>query len=261
MSRRKSLEVRLAKTAAEIDAAQALRYRVFYEELNAEPDAAARLDRRDRDALDARCDHLLVLDHGEEGDGDPQVVGTYRMNLQTEAQDSAVFYSSGEYDLSPLLSYPGRLLEVGRSCVAREYRSGGVMQLLWAGIAEYITSHDVGLMFGCASFPGSDPDKMAQGLSYLYHHHLAPENLRPQAVDSRYVKMDRMPREEIDEAAARASLPPLIKGYLRLGGCVGDGAVVDPQFDTVDICMIVEASRIAEKYVRFYRERHPAKAA
>lgn len=259
MSGRRSLEVRLSRSEAEIDAAQALRYRVFYEELNAEPDAAARQDRRDRDALDARCDHLLVLDHA--GSGAPQVVGTYRMNLQAPHSTSTSFYTSGEYDLSPLLGYPGRLLEVGRSCVAPEYRSGGVMQLLWAGIAEYIATHGVGLLFGCASFPGSDPDALAESLSYLHRHHLAPETMRPRAVDSRYVAMDRMPPGPIDNAVARTALPPLIKGYLRLGGCVGDGAVVDPQFDTVDICMIVEASRIAEKYVRFYRERHPAKAA
>ena len=260
MSARKSLEVRLAQSEAEIDAAQALRYRVFYEELNAEPDEATRQSRRDMDALDARCDHLLVLDHGD-GNVTPKVVGTYRMNLQPENPDGGAFYSAGEFDLSPLLTYPGRLLEVGRSCVAPEYRRGAVMQLLWAGIAEYIATHDVGLMFGCASFPGSDPAEQAQGLAYLYHHHLAPPSIRPRAVEGRYVAMDLQSREEIDTGKAKAALPPLIKGYLRLGGCVGDGAVVDPQFDTVDICMLVEASGIAEKYVRFYRERHPAKAA
>lgn len=259
MSERKSLEVRLARSAADVDAAQALRYRVFYEELNAEPDAEMRASRRDVDALDARCDHLLVLDHA--GGGDPRVVGTYRMNLQRPGGQGSAFYTAGEYDLSPLLSYPGRLLEVGRSCVAAEYRRGAVMQLLWAGIAEYIAAHDVGLMFGCASFAGRDPAAQAQSLTYLYHHHLAPPALRPRAVTGRYVAMDLQPRDDIDTGRAWSALPPLIKGYLRLGGCVGDGAVVDPQFDTVDICMLVEASRIAEKYVRFYRNRHPAKAA
>lgn len=260
MIKRKSLEVRLARTAAEIDAAQALRYRVFYEELCAEADAQARASRRDVDAMDERCDHLLVLDHAAEGNA-PAVVGTYRMNRQATERRSSDFYSSDEYDLAPLIAYPGCLLEVGRSCVAPEYRRGAVMQLLWAGIAEYVSRHDVALMFGCASFPGSDPQVRALGLSYLYHHHLARPELRARAVGDRYVAMDLIAKTDVDPEKAWAGLPPLIKGYLRLGGCVGDGAVIDPQFDTVDVCVVVEASRIAEKYYRFYLNRHPAEAA
>jgi putative hemolysin len=260
MIKRKSLEVRLAQSEAEIDAAQALRYRVFYEELNAQPDAQARQNRRDVDDLDARCDHLLVLDHAAGAEA-PQVVGTYRMNLVTDARRCDAFYSAQEFDLTPLLDYPGGLLEVGRSCVAPDYRRGGVMQLLWAGIAEFVARHNVGLMFGCASFSGSDPELWADGLSYLHHLHLARPELRPRAAEGRFVAMDRLPRDAIDEEKAWAALPPLVKGYLRLGGVVGDGAVVDRQFDTVDVCIVVEANRIAEKYYRFYLSRHRAEAA
>ena len=260
MARLKNLEVRLASSDCEIAQAQALRYAVFYEELGAKPSAEVAAAKRDFDALDENCDHLLVIDHEPPGGG-RNVVGTYRLNLQSTQAHSGDFYSSGEYDIAALINHPSRLLEVGRSCVASEYRKGSVMQMLWLGIAEYMAENDVGIMFGCASFAGADPAQHAYALSYLHHHHLAPPELRPRALDRLRVDMAMLPKEEIEPQKASAMLPPLIKGYLRLGGYVGDGAVIDYQFNTVDVCVIVEASRIAERYYRFYLPKLSARKA
>lgn len=249
----RNLEVRLADSAAEITAAQALRYRVFYDEMGAKPSAAMVESGRDFDALDEQCEHLLVIDR-EVADPAAAVVGTYRMNLQQAGGGNmADFYSADEYDLTQLIDHPARLLEVGRSCVAADYRRGAVMQLLWLGIAEYMAENDVGILFGCASFPGSDPAVHAEALSYLHHHHLAPPELRTRALGARHIGMDMLPKDRVPAGGAvAAGLPPLIKAYLRLGGYVGDGAVIDHQFNTVDVCVIVEASRIAEKYYKFF---------
>lgn len=240
------LEVRLAASAAEIDAAQALRYRVFYEEMQAEPTPAVAARRRDFDPFDDVCDHLLVLDHARPGD---PVVGTYRLLRRSVADRLArAFYTASEYDITKILAQPGELLELGRSCVDASYRNRATMQLLWRGIAAYVLGNEITLMFGCASFPGTDPDAHALPLSYLYHFHLAPEALRPRTLPDRYVAMDRMPKEQIAPRAALLSLPPLIKGYLRLGGFVGDGAFIDREFNTTDVCIIVKTDLVTAKY-------------
>ncbi|MGH7064335.1 MAG: GNAT family N-acetyltransferase [Stellaceae bacterium] len=248
-----SLQVRLAESKGDIDAAQALRYRVFYDALGARPPAG--FDRRrDIDRYDGDCDHLLVLDRGR-GVGAAAVVGTYRLIRRPAAARLGGFYSAGEYDIAPLLDYPGEILELGRSCVDAAYRQRPAMQLLWSGIAAYVFHYDIALMFGCASLPGIDPDALAAPLSYLHHHHLAPPALRPKALTRRYVSMRRLAAEEIDPARVLAGLPPLIKGYLRLGGFVGDGAVIDEQFNTTDVCIVVKTDLVAEKYSRHYVRR------
>lgn len=252
--RARNLGVRLAGTQAEIDAGLALRFRVFYEEMGARPDAATAAARRDSDAFDAVADHLLVLDH-DLGDGPAAVVGTYRLIRREAAERIGRFYSAEEYDIAPLLAYPGRLLELGRSCVHEAYRSRGTLQLLWRGIAAYVFQHRVDLMFGCASLPGTDLDALAPALAFLHHHHLAPPPLRPRALPHRHVPMDRSGPEGIDLRAALAGLPPLLKGYLRLGGFVGDGAVLDPQFNTTDVCIVVKTDLVTEKYYRHYERR------
>ncbi len=245
------LGVRIATTDAEIDAAQALRYRVFYDEMGAHADAATAASRRDRDRYDAVADHLLVVDHAI-GEGPQSVVGTYRLIRTVAATKVGGFYSADEYDLSAILAFPGRVMELGRSCVDAHYRNRAVMQLLWRGIAAYISKHDVALMFGCASLHGTDPDALAAELTYLHTHHLAPPEVRPRAVPSRYVAMQRMDPAALVPRLALAALPPLIKGYLRLGGFVGDGAVIDSQFNTVDVAIVVKTDLVTEKYVRHY---------
>jgi len=244
------LQVRLAETPADIDAAQALRYRIFYEKMGARPLPEMARRRRDFDRFDAICDHLLVLDHSL-GTQSP-VVGTYRLIRREAAAQLGTFYSAGEYDVAALVAYPGKILELGRSCVDAVYRSRPAMQLLWSGIAAYVFHYDIALMFGCASLPGTDPDALAVPLSYLHHHHLAPPVLRARALPERYIEMRRLPAGAIDPARALAALPPLIKGYLRLGGFVGAGAVIDEQFNTTDVCIVVKTDLVTEKYSRHY---------
>lgn len=249
-----NLGVRIATDSAEIDAVQALRFRVFYEEMGALPDAEAGRTQRDRDAFDEVADHLLVVDHtispGPEG-----VVGTYRLIRQAAAERLGRFYSADEYDIAPVVSFPGHVLELGRSCVHPGYRNRAVMQLLWRGIAAYVFLHRIDLMFGCASLPGIDPDALADELTYLYHNHLAPPALRPRALPHRYVEMRRRDPAMLDVRRIAAGLPPLIKGYLRLGGFVGDGAVIDHQFNTTDVAVVVKTDLVTDKYYRHYERQ------
>jgi L-ornithine Nalpha-acyltransferase len=244
-------EVRLAENAAEIDAAQALRYRVFYEEMTAHPTPEMAARRRDFDAFDTACDHLLVLDH-RRGEGPEGIVGTYRLTRRSAAAKIGRFYSSAEYDIQPLIDYPGEILELGRSCIAKDARNTATMQMLWRGIALYSHHYNIQVMFGCASMPGTDPSEHSQAMSYLYHHHLAPPPIRVRALASRYVKMDVLEPGSYDPRKAMARVPPLIKGYLRLGGFVGEGAVIDPEFGSTDVCIIVKTEIITEKYIRHY---------
>jgi putative hemolysin len=248
------LRVRLAETAADIEAAQALRYRVFYEKMGARPLPGMVQHRRDRDPFDQTCDHLLVLDDSR-GSGAEAVVGTYRLIRREAAGRLGMFYSAAEYDIARLVAYPGEVLELGRSCVDAGYRARPVMQLLWSGIAAYVFHYDIALMFGCASLPGNDLAALAAPLSYLYYYHLAPPALRARALPERYIDMRRLDPLAIDPARMLAALPPLIKGYLRLGGFVGDGAVIDEQFNTTDVCIVVKTDLVAEKYSRHYERQ------
>lgn len=255
-----NFELRLARAATEIDAAQALRYRVFYEEMTAEPSPEMRARQRDFDGFDDICDHLLAIDL-DAADGDFRVAGTYRLLRRSVAKLHGGFYSEQEYDVADLLSYPGEIVELGRSCVDPEYRARGVMQLLWRALAGYVLHYDIDLMFGCASFPGTEPNEMRGPLSYLNYYHKAPLGLRPRALNKHYVDMGLLPESEIDVQAALSDLPPLIKGYLRLGGVVGDGAVIDHQFNTTDVCMIVQTDKISRKYERHYKRSTGSRAA
>jgi putative hemolysin len=237
-----------------VDAAQALRWRIFYDEMGAQPSEAAIAARRDVDAFDAVADHLLVVDHAI-GPGPEGVVGTYRLIQQDAAEEIGRFYTDEEYDLAPLDGFAGKVLELGRSCVAADYRGRAVMQLLWRGIAAYIFRHEIDLMFGCASLPSTNPDDYAAELTYLYYNHLAPPALRPRAHADRHIEMRRMDRDDLDPRKALANMPPLIKGYLRLGGFVGDGAVIDHQFNTTDVCIVVKTDLVTDKYYRHYERQ------
>lgn len=247
-----NLGVRVAASQAEIEAGQRLRYQVFVNEMGARPDAAALASGMDCDRYDAVADHLLVLDH-DRGEGAASVVGTYRLIRRCAAAKIGRFYSADEYDIAPLVDYPAEILELGRSCVATEYRTRGTLQMLWQGIADYVQHYDIALMFGCASLPGLDLGTNAAALTYLHQHHLAPEALRPRAVAERYVSMDRLAPGSYDAKAALLALPPLIKGYLRLGGFVGDGAVLDEPFNTTDVCVIVKTDLVTQRYSKHYR--------
>jgi len=247
-----NLEIRLAETEQEIILSQALRYRVFYKEMNAKPCPQVLKMELDFDPYDEFCDHLLVIDH-ERGDLlTPCVVGTYRLLKGEVADEHQGFYSESEFDLEGLVARNTKVLELGRSCIDANYRSRGVMQLLWRGIAEYVFENSIEYLFGCASLPGAEPSSMRLPLAYLHHYHLAPQSIRTHALAERYVEMETMAKDTINVKQAQRELPPLIKGYLRLGGVVGSGAVIDYDFNTVDVNMIVKTSNVTEKYLNHY---------
>lgn len=248
-----SLEVRLAETDAEVEAAQRLRYHVFYEEMSAIPSPAMRASRRDFDKFDQFCDHLLVVDRAvHDDDGQPMVVGTYRLMRDADAARAGGFYTSGEYDIAPMLAglpRGSRSLELGRSCVLKSYRTkSGSLQLLWRGLMAFVKRFSIDLMFGCASLQGNDPDALALPLSFLHRYHLMASDLRVRARPELYVEMNRMPEEAIDQKAALLALPPLVKGYVRAGCEIGDGAVIDRQFGTTDVFIYLPLSTMDPRY-------------
>jgi putative hemolysin len=248
-----SLEVRLAQTAAEVRQAQKLRYRVFYQEGSAIPNPGRLFARRDVDAYDAICDHLLVLDHNardRQANNRPVVVGTYRLLRQPLAEDYGGFYTASEFDIGDLLARHANLqfLELGRSCVLASYRNKRTVELLWHGISGYLAQNRTDVLIGCASLDGTDPGQLAMPLSFLHHYARAPETWRARALPERYVEMNRMSMEAIDPKAALRALPPLIKGYLRVGCYIGDGAVIDHEFGTTDVLIVLPVSAIKERY-------------
>ncbi|MEM7191960.1 MAG: GNAT family N-acyltransferase [Pseudomonadota bacterium] len=248
-----SLEVRLASKKSEIRRAQRLRYKVFYEEMAATPSALTMLSRRDEDMYDPVFDHLLVIDHGDankKGWRRPQVVGTYRVLRQDVADEHQGFYTQGEYDIARLIgakpSY--NFMELGRSCVLKPYRNRRTVELLWQGIWSYVRQHGVDVMVGCASFPGINPSEHAAALSFLHHTAHAPSEWRVAAHDHLRVDMNMLPKDALDMRAALKAMPPLIKGYLRLGAYIGDGAVIDRQFGTTDVLIILPVEHIDSRY-------------
>ena len=260
--RGRNLLIRLAESEAEVEASQRLRYRVFVEEMAAQRTAARTASGREFDAYDDHCEHLLVfdLDRCAGDDGDPGgVVGTYRFMRRAQAATAGGFYTAGEYDIAKLEAVDGEILEVGRSCIDSSYRDGATIQLLWKGISAYVFHYDVTFLFGCASLPSVKPDELAVPLSFLYHNHLAPDQLRVRALPELFVDMNRLAAEEIDKKEALKALPPLLKGYLRLGGFVGDGAVVDEDFGTTDVCLILKTDWASDRYRKHYTREDNAR--
>jgi putative hemolysin len=248
-----ALEVRLAETEHEVEQAQRLRFKVFYEEMSAVPSPKMRETARDFDKYDDVCDHLLVVDRdAHDEDGQPLVVGTYRLTRKKDADKVGGFYTSGEYDLTRMvkgLPADTKYLELGRSCILKSYRARpGTMQLLWKGLLAYVARFDIDLMFGCASLPGIDVAQMALPLAYLHHFHAMPGHLTVRAQPELYVEMNRLPKDAIDEREGIRSLPAMLKGYVRAGCCVGEGAVVDKQFGTTDVFIYFPMSGLDARY-------------
>lgn len=266
-----NLEVRLAQSRGDLRRAQELRYEVFYEEMNAIPSAAATISRRDQDPYDALCDHLLVVDHSElvasakyPWRKKPRVVGTYRLLRQNYAEQNGGFYSQSEYNVAPLLTalrHSHRFMELGRSCVRKPYRNRRTVELLWQGIWAYVRQHNIDVMIGCASFPGIDPKQHALPLSFLHHFASASKEWSVRAHDKLYVDMNMMSVADIDAKAAIKALPPLIKGYLRLGARFGEGAVIDRQFGTTDVLVILPVEAIDPRYLGHFGAMDEASAA
>ena len=258
LGRHGSLEVRLASCGREVKRAQRLRYKVFYEEMSAVPTGSAALKRRDIDAYDEICDHLLVLDHAVKPKPfrahKPKVVGTYRLLRQEVADAHHGFYTAGEFDIAPLLAAHGgkNLLELGRSCVLKAYRNKRTVELLWAGIWAYVQRHRIDALIGCASLEGTDPDRLAVPLSFLHHFAAAEPEWRARALPERYVRMDRIGASALDRKAALLALPPLVKAYLRVGAKFGDGAVIDRQFGTTDVFVVMPVDAISGRYINYF---------
>lgn len=249
-----SMETRLARNVREIEAAQALRYRVFVEEMGASlPEDAMRL-KRDFDAYDDFCDHLLVVDTALTGEPEEQIVGTYRLLRQEVAIANGGFYSASEYDIAPLLArHPNkRFMELGRSCVLPHYRTKRTVELLWQGNWAYALRHNMHAMFGCASFPGISPESHALALSFLHNSVVAKGEWAVSARPELFNTMDLMPQEAVNAKHALMSMPPLVKGYLRLGAMVGNGAVVDTAFNTTDVLIILPIESISGRYINYY---------
>lgn len=244
------LEVLIASTPEQIRAAQRLRYRVFYLEMGAKASKETHKARRDFDEYDVICDHILVIDH----DANKKVVGAYRVLRRSQLLPGMKFYTQNEYDITKALRYfKGEVMELGRSCVDRAYRTRNTMQLLWRAIGEYTALYNVELLFGCASFPGYRYKMHATHLAYLYHYHLAPVEWRPRVKKNRRAKpMNVIDKYHLDKRECLTTLPPLIKGYLRVGGFVGNGAYKDKQYNTTDVCIIVKTDQITDKYATRY---------
>ncbi|WP_244594015.1 GNAT family N-acetyltransferase [Rhodoblastus sphagnicola] len=254
-----ALELRIAVKKSEIRKAQKLRYKIFFEEGGATPDPKAALTRRDICRFDKICDHLIVIDHmarNRFGQNKPRVVGAYRLLRQEVAQAHFGFYSAQEFDIGPLLArHPqSRFLELGRSCVLAEYRGKKTIEMLWRGIWAYVKHHRIDAMIGCASIEGTDVSLIANQLSFLYHFSQAAPEWQTSPLARRHTEMNRVSKGDVDVKKALASLPPLIKGYMRVGAKFGNGAVVDRQFGVTDVFVVMPISEIETRYIEYFDE-------
>ena len=247
-----SLALRLAATEAEVAVAQALRYRVFVEELGGRggnmTDHAAG---READRFDEQCEHLLLLDTLQGN----AVVGTTRLMTGVEAVGDSRFASEEEFDLSGLRRSGLRLLEVGRTCLDRNHRGGAAMHRMWQGLAAFVEERGIELLFGLASFPGTNLSAATMPLACLHHEHLAPEALRPRSLQP--VVLDQVRPDRLDRRAGMLATPALVKAYLRLGGKVGKGAFLDHAFGCIDVCMVLDTAHLSERTRAIYAGQRP----
>lgn len=250
-------ETRLATDEADLLAAQRLRYRVFVEELGGNGPLVDHVNRLERDEFDDVVDHLLLIDNRRARDSLDHVVGAYRLLPGERAAEFGRFYCDTEYDLAPLRASGRSLLELGRSCVDPAFRGGLGLYMIWTALADYVLTRDIDLLFGVASFHGTDTAQLAQPLSWLHRNHLAPQALRTRALANGYQPMDLVPADQLDRRAAMTAMPALIKAYLRVGGTVGEGAWLDHDFNTTDVFLLLDTRTMSEKHRKFYQTRQP----
>ena len=251
------LELRFARDEVDLRAAQRLRYHVFVEELGSDGDMVDHAARLEADRFDPDYEHLMLIDRGRSDDPLEQCVGVYRLLSGEKAEKLGGYYSEAEYDLTALKSSGKRLLELGRSCVAKDYRGGTALFQMWAGLAKHVIEEGYDVLFGTASFFGADPSQYAEALSLLHHRHLAPEALRARVLPEHFQSMNLMAEDAIDRRRAMLAIPPLIKAYLRLGGAVGEGAYVDRAFNTVDVLLILDIDKISPRQREMYTRGLP----
>ncbi|MFC7704933.1 GNAT family N-acetyltransferase [Plastorhodobacter daqingensis] len=252
-------ELKLATEEQDVLAAQRLRYDVFVTELGGDGDLVDHANRLERDRYDPFYDHLVLIDRRRDAARLDHVVGVYRLLPCDRAEALGRYYSETEYDLGPLRASGRRLLELGRSCVHADYRGGTAMFHLWNGLADYVLRREIEVLFGVASFHGTDIAALRQPLSYLHRFHLAPDSLRVRAQEAHYQPMDLLPDDQIDRREAMRLTPALIKAYIRLGGFVGDGAFVDHDFNTTDVCLLMDTRVMSEKHRGFYMRKQEAR--
>lgn len=249
-------ETRLARDARDLRAAQRLRYAVFVGEMGSDGPLVDHAERLERDDFDAICDHLLLIDRRRDPDLLEDVVGVYRLLPGDRLPPGGRFYSETEFDLAPLRASGRRLLELGRSCVHPDHRGGAAMMLIWNRLAEYVLERGIELMFGTASFPGTDLAALAGPLAHLWQNHLAPPALCPRAIGAGRVGLADLPAQPADRRAAMQATPALIKAYLRLGGMVGEGAYLDTAFRTTDVLMLMDTVAMSPRHRDYYVRRH-----
>lgn len=243
------LAVRLAQTEVDLLAAQRLRYRVFIEEMGGSGTLVDHDARLERDRFDTIFDHLLLIDEARDAAQFDHVVGAYRLLPDTRLTPTDRFYCDDEFDLTRLRASGRRLLELGRSCIDPRYRGGTGMLQLWQGLAQYVIRHDIEILFGAASFHGDDPQRWAQSLGWLHHHHLAPAEIRVRARQEN--GFSPMAADLLDRRTALMQMPSLIRAYLRLGGGIGEGVYLDPEFRTTDVCIILDTARMSAQAREF----------
>ncbi|WP_134727178.1 GNAT family N-acetyltransferase [Paracoccus luteus] len=251
-------DIRVATSDIDLTAAQRLRYRVFVQELGGDGPLVDHDNQLERDEFDPVVDHLVLVDTRRDPAALDHVVGVYRLLPGTRAAGFGRFYCDDEYDLGPLRRSGRNLLELGRSCVDPAYRGGSGMFLLWNALADYVLDHGIEILFGVASFHGTDIDALAPALSWLHHHHLAPPDLRPVARAAGYQRMDLIAPDALQRRSAMIAMPALIKAYLRLGGVVGEGAFVDRAFNTTDVFLLMDTAAMSDRHRKFYQDRWQA---
>lgn len=229
------LHSRLAQSDADIRAVQALRYAVFVEELGGNGTEVDHVARLERDRFDPGACHLMLEDPALPVGA--RCVGTTRIRREGD------YYTASEYDISPLEASGRPLIELGRACLHRDYRGGAALSRLWSAVAAQIEVAQDGLLFGVASFHGTDVAALAQPLSWLHHHHLAPKALRPRTRVA--APSHILPLAALNRRAAVLQMPALLKAYLRMGAMVGEGAFVDHDFNCTDVCVMLETRALA----------------
>lgn len=231
----------LAKTHAEMKEAQRIRYQVFGEEMGARlPSAATGLD---IDRFDMFCDHLLVRDHNEN-----KVVGTYRILPPEQARMAGGYYSEAEFDMSNLAHLRDRMAEVGRSCVDANYRDGATISQLWGGLADYIMKNGHEYMIGCASMSMKDGGHYAASVfNKIYKLHAAPAEFN-------VIPHNRLPLESLNQNMD-VIIPPLIKGYLRMGAYIAGEPAFDAEFNCADLFILLPVSRISSRITKHFMRK------
>lgn len=234
-----NFEVRLAKTKAELEEVYKLRYKdlLLYYNANNTNDTGLF-----KDEYDGNCDDLIVIDLNVN-----EIVGTYRLIRKEHITKIGAFITESEYDISKLKKY--EIMELGRAVVREDYRNGSVIMLLWRGLTRYAINHNIRFMFGTGSFQGINPGDYKHALSYIYFNHLSEEKIRVQTAKPPRSPMNLLPVNEIDPILAKKQIPPLIKGYIKIGATFGEDAFLDIPFNSLDVFVLLDVEKVDYKYI------------